>query len=308
MKGKAAPLHLIMKSVIDNMTFTSQALKQQLVGVSEMLENMQMSRTKPFFDAMEKAMPGSGGLFSVTIDPNKCSGCMECVDVCGSNALEKVRQTKELNTQMHQRFDALAEMPNTPSRFIEQATQPGGQAKRLLLDRDNYYAMSSGHGACRGCGEVTTLRLVTSVNHALQQQRYVAHIKLLENMIEQLQDKLTTMVNDENDSNRFERIQQTIATLDKRLFYFENGPTGKGPSNALIANATGCSSVYASTFPSNPYNDPWVNSLFQDAPALAKGIFEGEVANQISQIKALRSAKLDIEDCYDPQIHDHQLR
>ena len=307
-KGKAGRLHRIMRNVVDNMTFTSQALKQQLVSVSEMLENMPMSRTKPFFDAMEKTMPGSGGLFSVTIDPNKCSGCMECVDVCGSNALEKVRQTKELNTQMQQRFNALAEMPNTPMRFIEQATQQGGNPKRLLLDRDNYYAMSSGHGACRGCGEVTTLRLVTSVNRSLQQQRYTAHIKLLENLIEKLEDKLSNIVTNENDHNRAERIKQTIATLDKRLYYFENGPTGKGPSNALIANATGCSSVYASTFPSNPYNDPWVNSLFQDAPALAKGIFEGEVANQIAQIKALRSAKLDIEDCYDPKIHDKQLR
>ena len=307
-KDQAGTLDVIMKSVIDNMSFTSQALKQQLISVSKMLENMPFSRTKPFFDAMEKTMPGSGGLFSVTIDPDKCSGCMECVDVCGANALQKARQTTLLNTQMKQRFTALAEMPNTPRRFIEQATQPDGQPKRLLLDRDNYYAMSSGHGACRGCGEVTTLRLVTSVNRSLQQTRYIAHIKLLENMLEQLQNKLTTMSDDENDPNRSKRIKETIATLDKRLFYFENGPTGKGPSNALIANATGCSSVYASTFPSNPYNDPWVNSLFQDAPALAKGIFEGEVANQLTQIKALRSAKLDIEDCYDPKIHDQQLR
>ena len=307
-KGEAGSLALIMKNVIDNMTFTRPELKQHLLRVSKTLENMPFSRTKAFFDAMEKTMPGSGGLFSVTIDPNKCSGCMECVDVCGANALEKVRQTRELNTQMQQRFDDLTDMPNTPMRFIEQAIQPGGQAKRLLLDRNNYYAMSAGHGACRGCGEVTTLRLVTSVNRALQQSRYIAHIKQLESLIEQLQNKLTTMVVDENDSNRSERIKDTIATLDKRLFYFENGPTGKGPANALIANATGCSSVYASTFPSNPYNDPWVNSLFQDAPALAKGIFEGEVANQIAQIKALRSAKLDIEDCYNPKIHDQQLR
>ena len=55
---------------------------------------------------------------------------------------------------------------------------------------------------------------------------------------------------------------------------FESGPTGNGPAGAVIANSTGCSSVYASTFPFNAYNDPWVNSLFQDAQPLAKGIFE----------------------------------
>jgi len=128
--------------------------------------------------------------------------------------------------------------------------------------------MSSGHGACRGCGEVTALRLMTSVNRALQQQRYTAHITQLESLLEQLQTKLDTLAVDEKDANRAARIEQTIATLDKRLYLYEHGPTGNGPSDALIANATGCSSVYASTFPSNPYNDPWVK---QPLPRFTSG-------------------------------------
>jgi pyruvate-ferredoxin/flavodoxin oxidoreductase len=76
----------------------------------------------------------------------------------------------------------------------------------------------------------------------------------------------------------------------------------------VFANATGCSSVYASTFPFNPYTDPWVNSLFQDAPALAKGIFEGLAAEAVDDIRALRIAKLDLDDDYDPQVHDKFFR
>ncbi len=307
-KGESPELHQLMAKVVDSMSFDDAMLKTHLASVCVLLEQMPLSRTKPFFDAMEKAVPGSGGLFSVAIDPGKCSGCMECVDVCGPNALVKVRQTSEMNNEMRQRLDTIARMPKTPIRFIEQATKSSSEAKRLLLDRDNYYAMTSGHGACRGCGEVTALRLVTSINRALQQQRYRSHIEQLESLIEQLESKLTCLEFDQHDQTRELRIKQTIATLDKRLFEYENGPTGNGPSDALIANATGCSSVYASTFPSNPYNDPWVNSLFQDTPAVAKGLFEGEVANQLSQIKAIRAAKLDIDDLYDPQVHDQQLR
>ena len=307
-KTESPTLHQLMANAVAQITFNNNSEQQQLLLVCAQLENLPMSKTKPFFTSMESKVPGSGGLFSVTVDPSKCSGCMECVEVCGPNALTKVRQTTELNTQMQHTFDALAAMPNTPLRFIEPAIQAGGDAKRLLLDRDNYYAMSSGHGACRGCGEVTALRLVTSVNHALQQHRYSAHIMQLEKLIEQLENKLNTLQPDPQDAQRETRLQQTIVTLEKRLFQFEHGPTGNGPSNAIIANATGCSSVYASTFPSNPYNDPWVNSLFQDTPAVAKGLFEGEVANQLIQIKALRSAKLDIDDLYDPQHHDKQLR
>ena len=39
-----------------------------------------------------------------------------------------------------------------------------------------------------------------------------------------------------------------------------------------IAAATGCNTVYTSTYPYNPYLVPWTNSLFENAPALAMGI------------------------------------
>jgi pyruvate-ferredoxin/flavodoxin oxidoreductase len=76
----------------------------------------------------------------------------------------------------------------------------------------------------------------------------------------------------------------------------------------VFANATGCSSVYASTFPFNPYTDPWVNSLFQDSPALAKGIFEGLSAEAVEDFRALRIARLELDDAYDPQVHDRFFR
>lgn len=314
-KGETPSLPQIVARVVDKMAFTGPAMKH-IASMCVVLETIPMSFTKPFFDAMENDIPGSGGLFSLAVDPSKCTGCMECVDVCGPKALEKSRQTTELSNEIQQHFDTLAELPNTPVRFLEQATKNPGEAKRLLLDRNNYYAMSSGHGACRGCGEVTALRLVTSINRALQQQRYKAHIIQLEVLLEQLEAKKVSLLGenvaenatDNSDPQRLVRIEQTIALLDKRLYLFEQGPTGKGPSDALIANATGCSSVYASTFPSNPYRDPWINSLFQDTPAIAKGLFEGEVVNQLAQIKAVRSAKLDINDQYDPLVHDKQLR
>ena len=96
-----------------------------------------------------------------------------------------------------------------------------------------------------------------------------------------------------------------MAALEKRLYALEGGPTGNGRSSAVIANATGCSSVYASTFPFNPYSDPWVNSLFQDAAPLAKGIFEGLTAAAQDDFKALRIAKLELADAYDPATHDN---
>jgi pyruvate/2-oxoacid:ferredoxin oxidoreductase beta subunit/Pyruvate/2-oxoacid:ferredoxin oxidoreductase delta subunit len=45
-----------------------------------------------------------------------------------------------------------------------------------------------------------------------------------------------------------------------------------GPESMGIVAATGCNTVYGSTYPFNPYLVPWTNSLFENAPADALGI------------------------------------
>ena len=45
-----------------------------------------------------------------------------------------------------------------------------------------------------------------------------------------------------------------------------------GPESMGIVAATGCNSVFGSTYPFNPYLVPWTNSLFENGPADALGI------------------------------------
>ena len=281
-------------------------VRRSVQRLAEALRRFPVARTRPFFDAAEKECAGSGGLYSVAIDPWKCSGCLECIDVCGPGALEPRVQDDVLLDELQVRFERLSRTPNTPTRFVRDAVRPGGDIKRLMLDRANYYATTGGHGACRGCGEVTAIRLVTLLNHAIQASRRQAHVADLVPLLVGLRDKQSSLAG--ADASRRERIEAAIATLERRLYRLESGPTGNGPACAVIANATGCSSVYASTFPFNPYNDPWVNSLFQDTPAVAKGLFEGLAANALEDVRALRIARLELDDSYEPAIHDRELR
>ena len=71
-----------------------------------------------------------------------------------------------------------------------------------------------------------------------------------------------------------------------------------------MTNATGCSSVWASTYPYNPYPFPWVNHLFQDAPSIAIGIFEGQMRKMADAFRAVREAELELADAYDPEAHE----
>ncbi len=294
----------ILAGAVEGLNLESATLRRNFAKMVEVLSDFPVAKTRPFFDAQEKAVSGTGGLYSVVIDPWKCSGCLECIDVCGPGALVARRQDAEMLESLQGRLELLGKLSNTPARFTENATRPEGETKRLILDRENYYAMTGGHGACRGCGEVTAIRLVTAANRAIFQKRRKEHIRELETLIERLSAKLERVAEDEHDPQRRERIGRTLRTLEKRLYEFESGPTGNGPAPAAIANATGCSSVYASTFPFNPYNVPWVNSLFQDSAPVAKGLFEGFTAEAVEDFRALRIAKLDLDDHYDPETHD----
>lgn len=74
-------------------------------------------------------------------------------------------------------------------------------------------------------------------------------------------------------------------SLTKPLFEFSGACAGCGETpyiklltqivgeKLVIANATGCSSIYGGSFPSTPYFVPWANSLFEDNAEFAYGIY-----------------------------------
>ncbi len=72
--------------------------------------------------------------------------------------------------------------------------------------------------------------------------------------------------------------------LEKPLFAYSGACAGCGETpyiklltqlfgeKLVIANATGCSSIYGGSTPSTPYSIPWANSLFEDNAEFALGI------------------------------------
>jgi pyruvate-ferredoxin/flavodoxin oxidoreductase len=270
-----------------------------LEAVLAELGRFPVARTRPFFTSVEKESPGLGGLLSVVIDPWKCTGCLQCVDVCGPHALTPVEQDEAVVAGLQERFETLTELPNTPKRFSAEALQPGGDTKRVLLDHANYYSITGGHGACRGCGEVTATHLFTALSRAIGQDKRRAHLRSLEALVADLAAKRESLGPDQ--AERIGRLSDLIDRLEARLYLYEGGPTGQGPAPTIVANSTGCSSVYSSTMPATPFIDPWVNSLFQDAQALAVGLFEGVVSQYVDEVKALRQARAELADAFDPK-------
>jgi len=302
--SKLVDLTAVARDTLAALPEDRQLPAEQAEAVLTALAAFPVARTRPLFDVIERASAGEGVLFSAVVDPWKCTGCLECVDVCGPDALAATDQDAPLLSMLEARFERLTQLPDSPAKVTADALLPGGDIKRILLNRSDYYAITGGHGACRGCGEVTATHLVSALAHRIGESKRLGHVAELEKLL----DELTALRASLPPSDpRNARVSATIGTLERRLYLYESGPTGDGPSSMVIANSTGCSSVYASTMPYSPYLDPWVNGLFQDAQPLAAGIFEGLVSGLVEEVKALRVARLELASDYDPSVDDKTL-
>ncbi|MBI2157243.1 MAG: 2-oxoacid:acceptor oxidoreductase family protein, partial [Candidatus Rokubacteria bacterium] len=80
-------------AVADKLGLTAErraALDAEWAPVHAALAEFPLARTAPFFTVPESRAPGSGGLLSITINPETCKGCNICVEVCPDDALRTV--------------------------------------------------------------------------------------------------------------------------------------------------------------------------------------------------------------------------
>lgn len=323
-------------------------LATELMRFEEVLKDFQFAITKPFWTSNEKATPGSGGLLSITIDPFACKGCKECVQVCNDDALHMVTQTPESVEKLRRNWDFWLRLPNTPKEYIriDNIDEGIGALETMLLDKSCYKSMVGGDGACLGCGEKTVLHLFTAAVEALMQPRVKKHIEKLDSLIERMEkhirlkiaetvdvgdtqamvkaidtlknkdltlSSLTAALDEIRSSTPIEsdwlkRVSQLLAKLKHLRRQYTHGTSGRGRAKMGIVNSTGCSSVWGSTFPFNPYPFPWANHLFQDSPSMALGLFEGHMAKMAEGFRAIRMAELELDGRYDPDRHDEELR
>jgi pyruvate-ferredoxin/flavodoxin oxidoreductase len=346
--GKEATVNALIQDAID-MTLAeangeSEVLGKEFGWFREELGDFEFALTRPYFDLLEKDQPNSGGLFSITINPTTCKGCMECIEVCNDDALRSIPQTEETVANLRKNWDLWTDLPTTPEKFnrIDDLEEKIGPLQTMLLNKDAYLSFASGDGACLGCSEKSVVHLFVATVESLMQPRIKKHIARLDELCNKLEnhiqrklmgsvdigdaDLMAKIVSDAKDSDltmsgiarRLESMKgsepidqewlrdttQLLAKLKQLKWKYTQGTTGNGRTNMGMCNATGCSSVWGSTWPFNPYPFPWANHLFQDTPSMAMGIFEGHMSKMAEGFKAIRKAELELSGEYNPADHD----
>lgn len=321
-----------------------QKVAEEFEWFKEVSEPFKFALTKPYHDDMNNRMPSNGGLFSITINPNSCTGCMECVTVCETDALPVITQTPQSINTLRACWHYWLDLPTSNKKYslINNLQEKKGILNTLLLDKQNHNALFSSANTRSGSGEKTAIHLFTSTVSALMQPRVTRHIKHINQLIDEMEthirlrlmesldigdiDALETAMSDNQnvdltlsrlsgyldkdkatqpiDRHWLKWVLKIVADLKHLKWRYIEGPSREGRANLGIAQGNGDATPWAETFPFNPYPFPWASHLSQDAPALALGLFEGHMVNMAKGFKAIRIAELIIKGKYDKTTHD----
>jgi len=332
------------RETVSNSDIDAERLHQELQWFNEELGSFQFAITRPYFTLPEKKQAGSGGLFSITINPLTCKGCEECIEVCKDDALRSQAQTQDSVAELRKNWDFWSDLPTTPEKYFryEDLEEKIGALDTLLLNKNNYLSFASGDGACMGCTEKTVLHLFIATVEALMRQRVNRHLAYLDELVERLERHIQLKIVEEINVDDTEAIKQAMGKigqgeltlagianeieslrgsqpidqrwlrfntdildkLKKLVWQYREGNSGQGRTSMGIINATGCTSVWGSTYPYNPYPFPWANHLFQDSPSIAMGVFEGHMAKMAQGFAAIRIAELELAGEYRADQHD----
>ncbi|MBQ4634583.1 MAG: pyruvate:ferredoxin (flavodoxin) oxidoreductase [Bacilli bacterium] len=204
--------------------------------------------------------------------PKSCIQCNQCAFVCPHSVIRPFLLNQE-------------EYDKAPKYIQERALKAMGKANM-------YYVLGISITNCTGCGLCMKTCPSKQASKAL----------VSSTLVEQYKDN-EQKVFDYLEKNISEKIEYPINSVKgsqfkKPKFSFCGACAGCGETSyikvltqlfgehMMIANATGCSSIYGGGMPVLPYTIPWSNSLFEDNAEYGYGMLIGNktIRNRIAKI------------------------
>ncbi len=210
-----------------------------------------------------------------------CTGCMECVTLCPDTAiLGKVVGEEDFENRLNKIDDegdrelfrkfAWSE-PNKYYAGPKKKTGEGGKFS-IIIDPSK----------CKGCAECVAVCNDDALKMVPKTDELMKDISKVHRMFKEFGPSDEKYVSD--------RLLIDMMLKEETHIYVGGAGScaGCGEGSALrmmcsaagakygnnwgIIAATGCNTVYTSTYPYNPYLVPWSNSLFENAPAYGMGL------------------------------------
>ena len=147
-----------------------------------------------------------------------------------------------------------------------------------LFPKDKKYAIGISYEDCTGCGLCANVCPGKNGNKALEMHKYNKDIFTNQEFKYLNQNKIdydAKLKNVKNIGFVEPKFEYSGACAGCGETAYIKNLTQLFNNNLIIANATGCSSIYGASSPSTPYSIPWANSLFEDNAEFGLGIKAG---------------------------------
>ncbi len=212
--------------------------------------------------------------------PSNCTGCMDCVTLCPDTAiLGKVLGESEFEKRLAEIHDP-ADREMFRAQWSKTRKYYEGPAKKV--GEGGMFSIIIDPSKCKGCAECVTVCDDLALEMIQKTDDNMTSIRKSHRFFKQMGPSDDRYIND----------NLLIDMMLKEQTHVYVGGAGScagcGEGTALrmmcaatgakygsdwgIVAATGCNTVYTSTYPYNPYLVPWTNSLFENAPAMALGV------------------------------------
>jgi pyruvate/2-oxoacid:ferredoxin oxidoreductase beta subunit/NAD-dependent dihydropyrimidine dehydrogenase PreA subunit len=211
--------------------------------------------------------------------PENCTGCMDCVTECPDTAiLGKVLSEPEWEAKLQTIPEADREM--YAKQWSRTKKYYDGYKKKL--GAGGMFQIIIDPSKCKGCAECVTvcdddaLKMIVKTDEVMTQSRkshryfknigpsnpkYINENLLIDMMLKEETHLYVGGAGSCAGCGEGTALRMLCAATGAKY----------GDQWGLVA-ATGCNTVYTSTYPYNPYLVPWTNSLFENAPADAIGV------------------------------------
>jgi pyruvate ferredoxin oxidoreductase beta subunit len=211
-----------------------------------------------------------------------CVACMDCVTECPDTAiLGKAVPKAQFESELAKIEDE-TERATVKSHFAQ--TTKFWKTYEKKGKEPAYFGIFIDPTKCKGCAEcVDACGNHDALSMLMKEKKTLPTYEKTFDFYRSLPETPAEYVN--------EKLLSDIMLTERSLLYVGGAGScmGCGEGTALrmmlaatgfqygkesigIVNSTGCSTVYASTYPYNPYLVPWTNSLFENGPADAMGV------------------------------------
>src|SRR6266481_6599615 len=211
--------------------------------------------------------------------PENCTGCMDCVTECPDTAiLGKVLS----ETEWQEKLKSIPEADRARYAKEWSKTKKYYDAGKKKHGDGGMFQIIIDPSKCKGCAECVTVCDDDALKMIVKTDDVMTNSRKTHRYFKNIGPSNEKYINDS--------LLIDMMLKEKTHIYVGGAGScaGCGEGTALrmmcsatgakygdqwcIVAATGCNTVYTSTYPYNPYLVPWTNSLFENAPADAMGV------------------------------------